>query len=239
MEQLDLLWNLEIHFNSLESYKYKLEQAMNTSDIKNIADRVKKTENKLVSLRDNLEKYQKKLKENNLILKDYNYQLEEIEKNLYDGTIIDLRQLDYLSKERDKLKALVNSTEIDMLFIMEEIEDIEVDLNNMETSLEEIKKDYKKLRKYYKSLSEELNNKIKEEGSIIEDLLNKIDKDLLNRYHQLRENRGNGFGEIKNNVCSGCNILIPTYIVDKLKNNKDIIYCENCGRILYYNKEPN
>lgn len=34
-------------------------------------------------------------------------------------------------------------------------------------------------------------------------------------------------------VCEGCNVKVPPSLIGRVKRGKEIVYCENCNRILY------
>ncbi len=232
MEQLDLLRNLEGHHNSLKLYQKELFNLKNNSMINKNEEKIILTEEKLKRLKSGQEKIKDRLKTSNTRLKDYNFKIEEVEKNLYKGQIIDLKQLEYLNDEKDKLKEIINDTETEILEFMDEVENIDKELLTMEKFLEEIKDKNIKLKKKYCDLEEKLKGEIQLKKDKILALENKIDENLLNKYNIIRKNKGTGIAEVKDRVCSGCNMLLPTVLVDRLNNQKEIIYCESCGRIL-------
>lgn len=233
MERLDLLWNLGIHHNSLNNYYKELEKLKKPLSIIDSEDLIVKTEEKLNSFRSRQEEIKRKLTESSRRLKDYSFKIEETEEALYNGSTTNPKQLEYLSQEKDKLKEIISETETEILEFMDEVEIMDKELLIIDTDFQNIKKQNIKLKTQYKISVDELNNKIQIEVEAIKSLEDKIDKTLLKQYTTIRENRGTGIVEVKNLACSGCNIMIPTFMVDKLNKNNEIIYCESCGRILY------
>lgn len=232
MEQLDLLWNLEEHHSSLKTYQKQLSDLKKDLNINKTEEKILNTEEKLLKLKSSQEMIKAKLKESNSRLKDYTYKISEVEKNLYNGEITDIKQLEYLSNEKDKLKEIISDTETEILEFMEEVEDIDKELLLMEKSLADIRDKNNKFKNKYKLLEENLKDKIQLEQNEIITFENKIDSNLLNKYNVIKKNKGTGIAEVKDSVCAGCNMLIPTILIDKLSNQKEIICCENCGRIL-------
>jgi len=39
--------------------------------------------------------------------------------------------------------------------------------------------------------------------------------------------------KLEQGSCGGCRVFVPVYIEEKVKENKEIVCCENCSRILY------
>ena len=59
-------------------------------------------------------------------------------------------------------------------------------------------------------------------GKNIPKNLNKI---YLSAYVNLKKTRGLCIsGKLLNNRCSGCNMLLPTIVIDRLKNMGEIVY---------------
>lgn len=233
MERLDLLWNLGIHQNSLKNYYKELEKLKKPLSINDSQDLIVKTEKKLNSLRSKQEEIKRKLTESSRRLKDYSFKIEETEEALYNGSTTNPKQLEYLSQEKDKLKEIISETETEILEFMDEVEIMDKELIIIDTDFQDIKNQNIKLEKQNKILVNELNHKIKTEIEAIKSLEDKIDKTILNKYTVIRNNRGTGIAEVKNSACTGCNMMIPTFMTDKLNNNNEIMYCESCGRILY------
>lgn len=232
MEQLDLLRNLEEHHNSLKLYEKELFNLKNNLSANKTEEKIVDTEDKLILLRTSQEEIKKKLKSSNISLQDYILKIEEVEKDLYNGEIKDFRELEYLNDEKDKLKEIISDTETEILEFMVQVDIIEEQLLMMEKSLYDIKDKNNKLKNKYRDLEENLKNKIRFEEDEIRTLESKIDVSILGKYNIIRKNKGTALVKIKNNICSGCNMLIPTILIDKLNKQEEIIYCESCGRIL-------
>jgi len=232
MEQLDLLMNLEEHHNSLNLYQKELSDLQNNLTIDKMEEKILYIEEKFRSLRSNQKKIKEKLKESNLRLNNYNFKIKEVEKNLYNGQTTDLKQLEYLMNENNKLKTIIDTTETEILEFMNEVEDMDQELLKMENVLYEIKDKNNKLKEKYEMKRKILESKIHLKEDEILVLEEKIDLKLLNKYNAIRRNKKTGIAEVRDSTCSGCNILIPIISMDKLNNQKEIAYCESCGRIL-------
>jgi predicted nucleic acid-binding Zn-ribbon protein len=233
MEQLDLLWNLEIHHNSLERYQKELSNVQKSIFINETEKQIMDIDKRLNKFKCEQEEIKKRLIESNRRLKEYNYKIEEVEENLYDGSTTNPKQLEYLSEEKDKLKEIINDTETEILEFMEDMENVDEELLDLSNSLKDMKDKNIELKREYKILADELKNNIQIEMVKIKSIEEKIDIVILNQYKSIRNNRGTGIVEVRGLVCGGCNMVIPTFLIDKLNHNKEIIYCESCGRILY------
>lgn len=62
-----------------------------------------------------------------------------------------------------------------------------------------------------------------------------IDEDLLMRYERLFASKGDAaIVGLEHEVCTGCHMKITTQTAVKVKGEKEIMHCEQCGRILYF-----
>jgi uncharacterized protein len=67
-----------------------------------------------------------------------------------------------------------------------------------------------------------------------ETLAGKIDDDLLHRFERLFNSKGDAaVVAIEHGVCTGCHMKVTTATAAQVKTGKEIVSCENCGRILY------
>ncbi len=62
-----------------------------------------------------------------------------------------------------------------------------------------------------------------------------VDEDLLNRYERLFASKGDAaVVGLEHEVCTGCHMKITTQTAVRVKGNREIVNCEQCGRILYH-----
>ena len=61
-----------------------------------------------------------------------------------------------------------------------------------------------------------------------------VDEDLLNRFERLFASKGDAaVVALEHEVCTGCHMKITTQTAVRVKAGKEIVSCEQCGRILY------
>jgi predicted nucleic acid-binding Zn-ribbon protein len=65
-------------------------------------------------------------------------------------------------------------------------------------------------------------------------LANGIDEDLLSRFDRLFASKGDAaVVALEHEVCTGCHMKVTTQTAHRVKGGKEIVSCEQCGRILY------
>ena len=222
----------------------------------NMEKRISEIPKEIESLKKEIEDTQNKIKENEekIIemekrLKNYFYEIEDIE-NLI------------VKFEQDKLRVRTNeeyrAIEKEISEAKKKKEKIEDEALNLMENIEEEKRKFEKFKKEGKEKIEKFKNRIKEIGEeekklrdeipIIKDerfrVSKRISNEFLQNYEKIKKLRGIPAIvplRIKKNstegICGGCHASLPTQKVDKLKKTKGIDFCENCGRILYIPEE--
>jgi predicted nucleic acid-binding Zn-ribbon protein len=67
-----------------------------------------------------------------------------------------------------------------------------------------------------------------------ETLAAQIDPDLLDQFERLFNSKGDAaVVAVEHGVCTGCHMKVTTATASRVKAGKEIVNCENCGRILY------
>ena len=61
-----------------------------------------------------------------------------------------------------------------------------------------------------------------------------IPSDVLSRYRKLMERYGRAVAPVVGNSCMGCYVTVPKRLTIREIGNKELRYCERCGRFLYW-----
>ncbi len=66
------------------------------------------------------------------------------------------------------------------------------------------------------------------------ELASRIDEDVLSRFERLFASKGDAaVVALEHEVCTGCHMKITTQTAHRVKGGREIVSCEQCGRILY------
>ena len=67
------------------------------------------------------------------------------------------------------------------------------------------------------------------------ELAAQIDEDLIDRYNRLFASKGDAaVVALEHEVCTGCHMKVTAQTAVRVKGGKEIVSCEQCGRILYF-----
>jgi len=60
-----------------------------------------------------------------------------------------------------------------------------------------------------------------------------VDEDLLDTFNSLFSTKSEAVVALEHGVCMGCHMTLTTQTMVRVKGNREIVHCEQCGRILY------
>ena len=64
-----------------------------------------------------------------------------------------------------------------------------------------------------------------------------VDEDLLDTYDHLFSSKGdNAVVALEHEVCMGCHMKLTTQTAVRVKGGREVVHCEQCGRILYFSE---
>ena len=167
-------------------------------------------------------------------LSDINEKSTSIEKQLYDGSISNPKELEAIENSGVFLNQEKTVEENKLLKIMlyqdefnKKLKEDSITINKIKTQMSIQKEKFSKI----KSETEIQISKLITKKDIVK---TKIQKNHLSKYKLLRETKnGLAIVKVEKNTCQGCRISLTTTQVQKIIQLKDIIQCKMCNRILY------
>ena len=148
-----------------------------------------------------------------------------------------LQSVDQLLADYNFLQQKISSLRRELTNIMESVD-------RSERSLEEIRTIVMEARKNYNHFKDIINAELKEATPQLESLraaaqevAKDVDPELLKKYQAIKSNKIVPMALIKGDQCGGCNISLPSLVVNSVREGQKLIECENCGRILYIPQE--
>jgi len=200
-------------------------------ELESLQVRLQNEQDLLHGLEDTIKGWRIKIKETEMLAKRYEEQQMNVRNN---------REYDAITKEIELHKLDIQIAEKKIKAYYEEIE-------NKKSTIEDLGKVL--ARKAYR-----LTDKQKELESVIADsqsneksfhkkrekLEKTIDKNLLQTYEKIRKNMRNNLAVVlvKEGACSGCFTLVYPQMQAEIREKKQLINCEHCGRIIAAVADP-
>jgi len=159
-------------------------------------------------------------------------------------TISRLKIQQYQTRKNDEFQAIgheieryeneIRKIEDDELELMVLADKVKLDLTEEEKKAAAVKESIARqtadLDEKSKALESQLEGLTKERA----ELAGKIDEDLLARFERLFKSKGDAaVVAVEHGVCTGCHMKVTIATASRVRAGKEIISCDNCGRILY------
>ena len=155
-----------------------------------------------------------------------------------------LKTQQYQTRKNDEFQALgheieryeneirkIEDDELELMVLADKIKaDLAADETKAAATRDSIARQTADLDEKSKALDSQLQGLTTERS----DLATKIDEDLLARFERLFKSKGDAaVVAIEHGVCTGCHMKVTTATAAQVKAGKEIVSCENCGRILF------
>jgi len=187
----------------------------------------------------NMEQAQEELKE---ILDDLNFKkslLEEKESLLQkldekSNSVQNQKQLEALSSEIKIAKTNISILEDKIIEIQSIVDEKNKKINEIQMQIDETKRKLDDFDTQISDLKKEIDEKIELINKEKETMMHDINPNLLAKYNKISMwAKGSAVVKVENETCYGCFIKLPPQISVLVEETEEIVYCPNCGRILY------
>ena len=126
----------------------------------------------------------------------------------------------HLLQDQRVIEDLRGALEKDEISIKQQEDDIKKEEQRIKSELTKIQKDHDHLFEKQKSLTLEM------------------DENIFYKFERIVKNKdGIGIVSVSKGHCNGCFLMIPLEYINKIRENKEIQFCPNCSRILYYDEK--
>jgi uncharacterized protein len=140
-----------------------------------------------------------------------------------------------MGREIERYQNEINVLEDEELELMEQADVLKVQIGAEEKQSAAAKDSIAKQITDLEVKQTTLNGRLEELQREREALAGRVDEDLLDRFNRLFASKGDAaVVALEHDVCTGCHMKITTQTAVRVKGGKEIVSCEQCGRILYF-----
>lgn len=158
---------------------------------------------------------------------------QQFTSSLYGGKIQNSKELQDLQKEIESISRTISLLEDVQIQKWEEIEKLRSEKDQKESVLSVITQERLSKVSNIKSLADGINNEISRLKVVKKGVRDQISVSLLALYDNLIIKKGVAITHIDESYCSSCGNSLTPSDCQNAKIHSSIIYCSNCGRILY------
>ncbi len=159
-------------------------------------------------------------------------------------TISRLKTQQYQTRKNDEFQAIgheieryeneIRKIEDEELELMVQADKIKEDLGEEEQTAAAVRESIARQTKDLEEKSTTLQSRLEELTKERAEIAGKIEEDLLSRFERLFKSKGDAvLVALEHEVCTGCHMKVTAQTAHRVKAGREIVSCENCGRILY------
>jgi predicted nucleic acid-binding Zn-ribbon protein len=168
----------------------------------------------------------------------------ELDVGTRNESISRLKTQQYQTRKNDEFQAIgheieryeneIRKIEDEELELMMEADKLKADLGVEEKKAATVKESVARQTADLEAKSKTLESRLEELTKERAEIAGKIDEDLLGRFERLFKSKGDAVVvPLEHEVCTGCHMKVTTQTAHRAKAGKEIVSCDNCGRILY------
>ncbi|MCT4621873.1 MAG: C4-type zinc ribbon domain-containing protein [Marinisporobacter sp.] len=232
MNQNKILWKYQEIESVLEKEEKVLKEVIKGKEISQRIKAHKLFKNDFEAKKSMLKEKENRLRKLEHERTEIEYEVEIIKNQLYGGKINDLKQLENLMKKEEQKKEELNEIDSRTLEMMEEMDTVKEDIKTIGCKGRKLGKIIKNMLEERKKTIEKIEKYIIEKKREKQDIANKITKENIEKYLDIKSRKKDPVAMLKGDICMGCHMDLPVMTLTRLKE-KEIIVCNNCGRILY------
>lgn len=211
---------LEIIPHNLEETDKKIEASFQL---------VQRAKEKLALNQKKRRELEAKVKDVKTLISKYKLQLNEVKTNKEYAAL--LREIEQSQKAIDEL-------EEEIIGEMLSADDIEKEIQETSQKHDREKEKYRQEKEGIQQRKREFEGRIQQLKQERESLLPSIPQEQFSLYLRIyHKKNGVALSPVKDDFCSLCHMRIRPQVLNELRDSSKLIFCENCGRILYWSKE--
>ena len=143
-----------------------------------------------------------------------------------------------LQGEIESIKADISLLEESVLKLYDEIEAAQNRVEAEKKVFEEEQRSVEAEKSAINAEEKELDSRLDGLRASRQQFMGGIDPEVLDKYERILKNKGRvALAAVKGNFCGECNMHLRPQLINEAKLLKALVFCENCGRMLYEAEE--
>ena len=229
-QKLEALTKLQSIDSQLDEIK-KVRGAL-PDEVMDLEDEVAGYETRIEKHNSGIEELELAISNNKIAIKDAQKLIEKY--NEQQMNVRNNREYDAITKEVELQELEIQILEKRIKETYAKIDTKNLEIEDTKNTLEERKKDLDNKKSELATITAESEEEERKLMSDREKAAKQIEERLLNSYNKVRGNVRNGLAvvPIKRDACGGCFNVVPPQKQAEVREQKKLIICEHCGRIL-------
>ena len=150
--------------------------------------------------------------------------------------MVTAEELTEFRQDVERLNREISRLEKDVKALLDQLEKTSAEYQKARSLGGRAKKEYDRLKAVCEVERTEGAADITAATKEMETVERQVDPTFLAKYKRARVHHSQPVVPVVNEKCSGCNMSLPMAVIKKLSSQETVLECENCGRVLYYQR---
>ena len=156
-----------------------------------------------------------------------------LDEQLYGGDVANPRDLESLEQEASRARELVQRQATELLELSEQAEVSQTNHTTLTQQLAEARSAWQTRQAELKKQTARLNAEHEEMAAKRESLAATLEAAEIGQYENLRRAKaGVAIAKMERGLCQACRMSLPTHQQQLVKAGREVVLCNNCGRML-------
>ncbi len=202
-------------------------------DLRKLKDSIENAEARYQKVAELMEGAKKEAENLEKQINNTSKQIKDGKEKLYSSKGSGLKELLGLQQSLQNMMQDAQNKENTYWEKIKEADNYKAELKELNKAVKTLKAQYNQGVVEYKELKKEVDLKIAELRIQKEELISLLNPKSLSAFRQLEKRYPySPIASLRHGNCSACHISLPTHLIQMVKEEKDISFCDNCGRIL-------
>ncbi len=156
-----------------------------------------------------------------------------LDTQLYGGDVENPRDLEALQMEANNVRHTLEQMDVRLLELSLQAEDARTQISAQEQQLTDTQSAWEVRQAQLWQQLEELTDRQEALSKHRTSLASGVEPVELNRYEGLRRSKGGqAVAKVMRGLCQACRMSLPSQHLQRVRNGRQVVLCNNCGRIL-------
>lgn len=239
MNDLQNLWVLQ----QLEIKELDLKWLKNNNEIavalRSIKQDIERQQEEYLEIKGDYMRTENEIKQVVFLIDESKNKMRVLEDKLISGTITSSKEIKGLESRILDLKGKIADLESKQVEFWDKQKAFKEKLVRLAKKLKTQKEEFYKKREEYNNYAQKITEEINKVLSEKEKVDKKIAAETKKLFENMRKEFKNPIALVEKGICLGCNIKLTSDKVRVLKLDKQVQYCDKCGRLLFIKKAHN
>jgi hypothetical protein len=205
---------------------------LQAEDVRKLFNQVNDLQKQVVKLEKDDDRLTMQYKRAEAITASLQSQKQQMESNLYGGTIQNSKEMMQVQSRIQQLQEQIGASEGSSIDCMQAQEDLRREISAIQIKYKAAQAQLTEKRRDNAEAILKLTAQLRELEDVRSKQRSTFDQAILAVYDDLARKKGIAVATLRGDICSGCRVSVPSNKLGKVEEGTALVYCDTCSRLL-------